>query len=77
VSDEHLHRGHFGHRRGERPPERYLRSFDSIRELQAHLAERAAAEGVEVIENDNVDEALGHLMQVVLDTVGRIGEEGK
>jgi 2-phosphoglycerate kinase len=77
VSDEDLHRGHFGHRRGERPPERYLRSFDKIRELQAHLAERAAAEGVEVIENDNVDEALGCLMQVVLDAVGRTGEEGK
>jgi 2-phosphoglycerate kinase len=77
VSDEDLHRGHFGHRRGERPPERYLRSFDEIRELQAHLADRAVAEGVEVIENDNVDEALGRLMQVVLDTVGQIGEEGE
>jgi 2-phosphoglycerate kinase len=77
VSDEELHRGHFGHRRGERPPERYLRSFDSIRELQEHLAERAAAEGIEVIDNSNVDETLGRLMQVVLDTVGRIGEEGK
>ncbi|HEX2234308.1 MAG TPA: zeta toxin family protein [Thermoleophilaceae bacterium] len=75
VSDEELHRGHFGHRRGERPPERYLRSFESIRELQDHLADRAAAEGIEVIENENVDETLGRLMQVVLDTVGRIGEE--
>lgn len=77
VSDEELHRGHFGHRGGERPPERYLGSFDSIRELQDHLAERAAAEGVEVIENDNIDEALGLLMQLVLDTVGQIGEESE
>jgi 2-phosphoglycerate kinase len=77
ISDEELHRGHFGHRGGQRPPERYLRRFDSIRELQNHLAERAAAEGVEVIDNANVDETLGRLMQVVLDTVGRIGEEGK
>jgi 2-phosphoglycerate kinase len=77
VSDEELHRGHFGHRRGERPPERYLRSFDSIRELQGHLAERAAAAGVEVIENDNIDQALNLLMQVVLDAVGQIGEESE
>jgi 2-phosphoglycerate kinase len=77
VNDAELHRGHFGHRRGERPPERYLRSFDEIRELQDHLAESAAAEGVEVIDNHRVDETLGRLMQLVLDTVGRIGEEGK
>jgi 2-phosphoglycerate kinase len=77
VSDQELHRGHFGHRGGERPPDRYLRSFDKIRELQDHLAERAAAEGVEVIDNANVDETLGRLMQVVLDAVGQIGEEGK
>jgi 2-phosphoglycerate kinase len=77
VSDAELHRGHFGHRRGERPPERYLGSFDEIRELQDHLAERAAAEGVAVIENHNIDETLGRLMQLVLDTVGRLGEEGK
>jgi 2-phosphoglycerate kinase len=77
VSDADLHRGHFGHRRGERPPERYLRGFEEIRELQDHLAERAAVEGIEVIDNENVDETFGRLMQLVLDTVGRIGEEGK
>jgi 2-phosphoglycerate kinase len=77
VSDEDLHRGHFGHRGGQRPPERYLRSFDKIRELQDHLAQRAEAAGVEVIDNETVDESLGRLMKVVLDTVGQIGEEGK
>jgi hypothetical protein len=30
-----------------------------------------------VIENDNIDEALGLLMQLVLDTVGQIGEESE
>jgi 2-phosphoglycerate kinase len=77
VSDAELHRGHFSHRRGERPPERYLRSFGEIRALQEHLVDRAGTEGVEVIENDNVDGTLGRLMQLVLDTVGRIGVEGK
>jgi 2-phosphoglycerate kinase len=75
VSDEELHRGHFTHRPGTRPPERYLSRFDDIRVLQDHLADRARSEGVAVIENDNVDATLGLLMQLVLDTVGRIGEE--
>ena len=68
-SDADLHRGHFSHRRGTRPPERYLQGFEEIRRLQDHLAERARAEGVAVIENENVDATLGLLMQLVLDTV--------
>jgi 2-phosphoglycerate kinase len=75
VPDPELHRGHFTHRPGTRPPERYLRRFDDIRVLQDHLTERARAEGVAVIENDNADDTLAQLMQLVLDTVGRIGEE--
>ena len=75
VPDPELHRGHFTHRRGARPPERYLRRFDDIRALQDHLEELARAESVAVIENVNVDQALGALMQLVLDAVGRIGEQ--
>jgi len=75
VNDAELHRGHFTHRRGARPPERYLRRFDDIRALQDHLTERAGAAGVAVIDNENVDETLTALMQLVLDVVGRVGEE--
>jgi 2-phosphoglycerate kinase len=75
VPDPELHRGHFTHRRGARPPERYLRRFDDIRALQDNLAERARAESVAVIENVNMDETLGMLMQLVLDAVARIGED--
>jgi 2-phosphoglycerate kinase len=75
VSDAELHRGHFSHRPGTRPPERYLRRFEEIRVLQDHLAGRARAAGVAVIENENVDRTLGELMELVLDTVGRIGNE--
>jgi 2-phosphoglycerate kinase len=77
VEDRDLHRGHFGHRRGTRPPERYLDSFEEIRELQEHLAACAGAAGVAVIDNVNVDETLGRLMELVLDSVGRVGEEGQ
>ena len=38
VRDDELHRGHFSHRPGRRPAERYLAAFDEIRALQAHLA---------------------------------------
>jgi 2-phosphoglycerate kinase len=69
VEDAELHRGHFSHRRGTRPAERYLAAFDDIRRLQDHLAERARAESVAVIDNASVDEALARLMQLVLGTV--------
>lgn len=69
VRDDELHRGHFSHRAGTRPGERYLAAFEEIRVLQDHLAERARVEGVAVIDNANVDEALTRLMQLVLDAV--------
>jgi 2-phosphoglycerate kinase len=75
VRDPELHRGHFTHRPGTRPPERYLRRFEDIRVLQDHLTERARAAGVAVIENESADDTLAQLMQLVLDAVGRVGEE--
>ncbi len=71
VEDEDIHRGHFSHRPGSRPAERYLAAFDDIRALQTHLAGRARAEGVAVIDNDNIDRSLARLMQLVLDGVER------
>jgi 2-phosphoglycerate kinase len=72
VHDEELHRGHFSHRPGTRPAERYLASFAEIRELQKHLADRAHLAGVEVIDNESVDAALASLMELVLDAVEEV-----
>jgi 2-phosphoglycerate kinase len=72
VEDEELHRGHFAMRGGQRPPERYLRRFEQIRKLQDHLASCAREEGVTVIDNTSVDRALPQLMDLVLDSVGRL-----
>ena len=54
---------------GSRPAERYLAHFEEIRRLQDHLWERARSEGVAIIDNANVDQALARLMELVLDAV--------
>ena len=69
VGDAELHRGHFSHRPGTRPAERYLARFEDIRRLQDHLWERARSEGVAVIDNHDVDGTLARLMDLVLDAV--------
>jgi 2-phosphoglycerate kinase len=73
VEDVELHRGHFSHRPGTRPSERYLAAFAEIRRLQDHLAERARRESVAVIDNTSVDDTLARLMQLVLGAVGEAG----
>jgi 2-phosphoglycerate kinase len=72
VGDEELHRGHFSRRPGTRPAKRYLAAFDEIRELQTHLAGRAEAAGVAIIENDNVDTTLARLMELVFDAMDEV-----
>jgi 2-phosphoglycerate kinase len=72
VQDPDLHRGHFSHRRGTRPAERYIASFEDIRRLQDHLWERARSEEVAVIDNENIDDTLAQLMQLVLDAVQEV-----
>ncbi|HZN87394.1 MAG TPA: zeta toxin family protein [Thermoleophilaceae bacterium] len=69
VEDPELHMGHFSHRPGTRPAERYLARFEDIRRLQDHLWDRARSEGVVVIDNDSVDGTLARLMELVLDAV--------
>ena len=69
VADEDLHRGHFSHRPGSRPAQRYLAGFEDIRALQVHLMAMADERAVAVIDNESVDAALGRLMELVLDAV--------
>ena len=72
VDDEELHRGHFSLRGADRPADRYLARFASIRHLQEHLVNRARGVRVPVIDNANVDQTLSRLMELVLDAVGGI-----
>jgi len=69
VADESRHRAHFEARGDRRPAQRYLDRFTQIRALQQHLIGKAEAGGVAVIDNDNIDEALGRVMDLVLHAV--------
>jgi 2-phosphoglycerate kinase len=76
VEDDELHRAHFEARGDRRPAERYIARFDQIRHIQDHLTGKASALGVAVIDNANIDEALGRVMDLVIHAVhGLSGSE--
>ena len=73
VEDEAVHRSHFelrGEAAARGPTARYLDSFPTIRKLQAHLVERAEAEGVPVIRTVALDDAVTEMLELVLAAVG-------
>jgi 2-phosphoglycerate kinase len=74
VEDPELHRAHFEARGERRPAERYLARFEQIRALQEHLSGKAGQRGVAVIDNANIDEALGRLMDLVIHRVHGFSE---
>jgi len=74
VEDDGLHRAHFEARGDRRPAERYLARFDQIRLIQDHLRGKASARGVAVIDNANIDEALGRVMDLVIHRVHGLSE---
>jgi 2-phosphoglycerate kinase len=69
VREEELHRSHFLVRdretNGNRPVQRYLQNFEEIRRIQDFILSRAEAEGTLVIDNLNIDDTVG----VVLDAL--------
>ena len=76
IEDEDEHARHFRYRDEdtERPESRYLERFDDIRILQEIVVERAHAEGVPVIENDDADRAARTVADLVLDAADRSRE---
>ena len=67
IEDEEAHRSHFSLRGGDRPAMRYLRRFEQIRKLQAHLVERARARDVPVIDATNLDAAVAEATELIRD----------
>jgi 2-phosphoglycerate kinase len=70
IDDPEAHAGHFWIRdtdsEGVRPYEKYLDAFDDIRLIQTYILGRARKHGVPVIENGNIEDAIGEVMELVL-----------
>jgi 2-phosphoglycerate kinase len=71
IEDEDEHRTHFAVRDagtdGARSADKYIRGFPEIRRIQDAIVARAERAGVPVIENGNVEEAIGGVMELVLE----------
>jgi 2-phosphoglycerate kinase len=76
IEDETAHARHFLSRDVgcDRPMSRYIDRFDDIRRLQDYLVERAAREGVPVIENEDADRATAAVADLVLSAAERMRE---
>jgi 2-phosphoglycerate kinase len=70
INDAEAHASHFWIRdtdsEGVRPYEKYLDAFDDIRLVQAYILGRARKNDVPVIENGNIEDAIGEVMELVL-----------
>jgi 2-phosphoglycerate kinase len=70
IDDAEAHASHFWIRdtdsEGVRPYEKYLEAFDDIRLIQTYIMGRARKHGVPVIENGNIEAAIGEVMELVL-----------
>jgi 2-phosphoglycerate kinase len=78
ISDEEAHRMHFHVRDtatgGVRAMDKYLERIDDIRRIQSFLIGCAQREGVEVVENANVEQAIESVIALAVglcDPVGR------
>lgn len=69
VSDPDLHRSHFLVREqetsGRRALARYLKGFTEIRKIQELILDRAGIEGTIVVDNVNIDDAVGAVMDAL------------
>ena len=70
ISDAEAHASHFWIRdndsEGVRPYEKYLEAFDDIRLVQAYILGRAQKHDVPMIENGDIEDAIGKVMELVL-----------
>jgi 2-phosphoglycerate kinase len=78
IEDPEAHARHFWVRDvssdGMRRLDKYLEGFDDIRAIQEFIVERARESGVAVIENANMEKALGEVMELVFAEVERMQE---
>ena len=81
IRDEEIHRTHFwirdAHSDGVRPSDRYLTGLPEIRMIQDYVLERAARHDVPIIENDAQQDAVGSVMDLVLEQAERFAEAAR
>jgi 2-phosphoglycerate kinase len=79
IQDEEEHATHFT-TRGEpgsaRAPAKYLQHLRDIRTIQAHILERAQRNGVPVIENVGMQEAVTAVIELVLERAAEVQQRG-
>ena len=70
IDDAEAHASHFWIRdtdsEGVRPYEKYLDAFDDSPLIQTYIHGRARKHGVPVVENGNIEDAIGEVMELVL-----------
>jgi 2-phosphoglycerate kinase len=75
IQDEEIHRTHFWIRdadsEGVRPVDRYIAGMPEIRMIQEYVLERAYRNDVPVVENESQREAVGAVMNLVLEQAER------
>jgi 2-phosphoglycerate kinase len=75
IADEDAHRMHFHVRDaatgGVRAMDKYLERIDDIRRIQSFLVESAQREGVEVVENANVERAIDAVIALAMGLADR------
>ena len=75
IHNEEIHKTHFwirdAHSDGVRPVDRYIAGMPEIRMIQEYVLERAARNDVPVIENESQNDAIGAVMNLVLEQAER------
>jgi len=79
IEDEEIHRTHFWIRDadsdGIRPVDRYIEALPEIRLIQEYIVDRARRNDVPVIVNENRSDAIGAVMELVLESAERRDRE--
>ncbi len=73
IENEDIHAQHFMIRDavsgGARPHDKYLHRFGDIRQLQDFVIDQAGKSGVPVIQNGNIEQAIGEVLDLVFESV--------
>jgi 2-phosphoglycerate kinase len=78
IEDENVHERHFTIRDAEsggiRPHDKYVDRLSDIRQIQEFIIEEARKESVPVIAMGNIDQAIGTVLELVLDRAEQLQE---